>query len=188
MRKPHARTYVKEIPAHAVPVPEFPKHFITREGQIFSAYGRPKLRGFSLNESGYPICVMIHESGKTKACFVHILVARLFVAGWAEGLEVNHKDMVKTNCVADNLEWMTHAENIRLAHAALPEWRKATGKRVSRPLIATDKDTGERMRFESGKAAALHIGRADAAGNISKAVRHGRPAYGFYWSKAKRRP
>lgn len=42
---------------------------------------------------------------------VHILVARAFVAGRAPGLEVNHRDGVKANCAASNLEWVTKVGN-----------------------------------------------------------------------------
>lgn len=46
---------------------------------------------------------------------VHILVARAWVAGWVDGLEVNHKDGVKANCAAANLEWVTHKDNLEHA-------------------------------------------------------------------------
>lgn len=42
---------------------------------------------------------------------VHLLVAHAFVEGRRPGLEVNHKDGVKANCRADNLEWMTKSGN-----------------------------------------------------------------------------
>ena len=44
----------------------------------------------------------------------HRLVAMCFVEGrTAERNEVNHKDFNRKNNRADNLEWMTHAENIQ---------------------------------------------------------------------------
>ena len=42
---------------------------------------------------------------------VHRLVAAAFVPGYAEDLQVNHKDANKTNNCADNLEWVTAKGN-----------------------------------------------------------------------------
>jgi len=43
---------------------------------------------------------------------VHRAVALAFVPGYFEGAEVNHKDENVKNNRADNLEWVTHKENI----------------------------------------------------------------------------
>ena len=51
------------------------------------------------------------KSGSVKS---HRLVAMCFVEGrTAERNEVNHKDFNRKNNRADNLEWMTHTENIQ---------------------------------------------------------------------------
>ena len=57
-----------------------------------------------MNADGYP-------------CFgggvpIHLYVAHAWVDGWFEGAEVNHKDFDRMNYHADNLEWVTHKENI----------------------------------------------------------------------------
>ncbi len=46
---------------------------------------------------------------------VHVLVASAFHGRRPAGKEVNHKDLDKLNNRADNLEWMTHAANMRHA-------------------------------------------------------------------------
>jgi hypothetical protein len=63
----------------------------------------------------YP-CVHFHLGGKSKTFRVHVLVFQAFHGPIPIGKEVNHKDGVKTNCRWDNLEAVTHLENIQ--HAA----------------------------------------------------------------------
>lgn len=55
--------------------------------------------------------VKLSKYGKMKQIGVHRLVAMMFVDGYQKGLEVNHKDLDKTNNVYTNLEWVTRAEN-----------------------------------------------------------------------------
>ena len=43
---------------------------------------------------------------------VHLYVATGWVDGYFDGAEVNHKDYDRTNFCADNLEWVTHLDNI----------------------------------------------------------------------------
>lgn len=53
-------------------------------------------------------------SCKHRSIGVHRLVAMCFVDGRTDSKnEVNHKDFNRQNNRSDNLEWMTHAENIR---------------------------------------------------------------------------
>lgn len=43
--------------------------------------------------------------------YVHRLVAMVFVPGYGDDLEVNHKDLDKSNNTYTNLEWVTKSEN-----------------------------------------------------------------------------
>jgi hypothetical protein len=57
---------------------------------------------------------MLHKE-KERKChnnLVHRLVAKAFVPGYQEGLDVNHKDCNRLNNIASNLEWMTRLENL----------------------------------------------------------------------------
>lgn len=54
-------------------------------------------------------------NGKNVTHYVHVLVAEAFVPKVAGATSVNHKDGVKQNNHAENLEWMTQADNVRHA-------------------------------------------------------------------------
>lgn len=77
-------------------------------GKVHCHKGR--LLKFSDNSFGYQQ-VHIHKDGKPYTLVVHRIVALHFVDGYAEGLEVNHKDEDKHNNRADNLEWCDHLYN-----------------------------------------------------------------------------
>lgn len=77
---------------------------IAKDGSAINPIRRKQKATIHINSDGYP-------------CFgggvpVHMYVARAWVEGYFEGAEVNHKDFNRMNYNADNLEWVTHAENI----------------------------------------------------------------------------
>ena len=78
---------------------------IARDGSAINPYKRNQKATISYNQDGYP-------------CFggsvpVHLYVAYGWVDGYFEGAEVNHKDFNINNFNADNLEWITHSENVK---------------------------------------------------------------------------
>lgn len=74
-------------------------------------FKKGKLLTHTLNGDGYPI-VHLSKDGKSIRICVHILVAREFVANPNNLPEVNHIDFDRKNCRYDNLEWVTHHQNI----------------------------------------------------------------------------
>lgn len=66
------------------------------------------------NSAGYPY-TCLRNNGKPKGTFVHTLVLTAFDKPRPEGMTCNHKDGVKTNNHIDNLEWVTHKENMEHA-------------------------------------------------------------------------
>ena len=57
--------------------------------------------------------VMLSYKGEKQFKLIHRLVATAFVPGWRKGLQVNHKNGIKSDNRAENLEWVTASENHR---------------------------------------------------------------------------
>lgn len=72
-----------------------------QEGQILSA---------ASDGYGY-LFVILNKNRTKKTGKIAILVAEAFVSGKKEGLQVNHKNGVKTDNRSENLEWVTPREN-----------------------------------------------------------------------------
>ena len=66
---------------------------------------------FRINNFGY-MRVNLCYNAKRTTVFVHRLVAIHFIDNPDNKFEVNHKDRDRINCRKDNLEWMTHVENM----------------------------------------------------------------------------
>lgn len=86
--------------------PKFTLQFF-HKGKIISQH---------VHNNGY-MHVMLHTEKKRKSHtkLVHRLVAKAFIPGYQEGLDVNHKDCNRLNNNASNLEWMTRRENLMYA-------------------------------------------------------------------------
>lgn len=81
--------------------------------------GKLKRLKHVLLPNGYNVVTLCYK-GKTHRVYVHRLVAKLFIQipekytskGFTfDNLEVNHKDGIKTNNNATNLEWVTDSDN-----------------------------------------------------------------------------
>lgn len=84
-------------------------YYVSNFGNVKSELGKPiKCR---LDKKGYLIFTCGKKS-KRRTVYVHRLVAMLFVDGYKDGYDVNHKDYNRKNPRADNLEWITHKENV----------------------------------------------------------------------------
>ena len=85
---------------------------ISNLGRVYSNLSNKFLKPW-LDSRGYYQRISLYDNnGKRKHYSIHRLVATLFVEGYEEGLEVNHIDEDKKNNNSNNLEWVTHSENM----------------------------------------------------------------------------
>lgn len=146
------------------PVEGFETYLVSNKGRIMNGKTGKILHPY--NHNGY--CrVDLFKSGKKTHKKVHRLVGSAFVPN-PDNLEtINHIDEVKTNNRAENLEWLSAADNLRYSRC--------------KPVEMYDIYRGDLIcTFESITACSKLMGFNSRT--ISKACKRAdNYAYGFFW-------
>lgn len=74
---------------------------------------REKILDSWTNNVGYKIRVLVDKNGEKRCWSVHRLVAITFIDNPNNLSDVDHIDGDKNNNRVDNLQWLTHKENMR---------------------------------------------------------------------------
>ena len=115
--------YVTSLPSGVEPHPTLENIFVGRDGSVYSnrhRWGQYENKWRVLSPSPiskkYPY-LRVTLGGRfnipVKPYYIHRLVMETFSPTNDETLEVNHIDHDKTNNNLENLEWVTHGENMR---------------------------------------------------------------------------
>ena len=88
------------------------EYFVSRSGDVISRYKHKEkhLKVFT-TDKGY-MYVKLWINNKTRAAFIHRLVATAYIPNPDNKPDVNHKDGNKHNNSVENLEWVTKSENM----------------------------------------------------------------------------
>lgn len=121
---------------------------VSNYGRIIGARGELKQR---LNRDGY--CeVTVGADDNRNSIRVHRIVAKLFVEGETKDRnEVNHIDMNRANPRADNLEWVTHQENVKHSHKQGAYREIGRGTKNPKCKLTEDEVCKIREKFNQGK-------------------------------------
>ncbi len=103
--------------------------------------GKPFHRVMESNRAIQP-----NINGKRKTLYVHRMLAELFINNPDNKPCINHKDGVKSNNSLENLEWSTHKENMRHAHATGLATAPRTGKGEKCPAAKLDNEKVREIR------------------------------------------
>lgn len=91
------------------------REIVRNDGVVQTRHSRIKKQ--TINHDGY-CCVSLSKDGNSRKLFVHKLVYEAFIGRIPDGYEVNHRDFVRDNNCLDNLELLTHKDNVRYTIAA----------------------------------------------------------------------
>ena len=100
---------------------DFPNYEISTKGNVRTKEycdGRNHMRQSKIlnkqvNNVGYEYVILSNEIAKHKTLTVHRLMAKTFLDDYYDTLEVNHINGIKTDNRIENLEMVTHSENIK---------------------------------------------------------------------------
>ena len=138
-------------------------------------YGKEKILKPGKNTGGY-LQVSLFKDGKTSNLRVHRLVAEAFIPNPKGLATINHKDEVKTNNAATNLEWMSQKDNINYG-----THNKRVGEALSKQVQMLDKQTGELLATFPSLMEAVRVTGINQ-GNISSCCKGKyKSAGGFVW-------
>lgn len=93
-----------------LPIAGFPKYQISNIGRVKNV-STNKVRKHSFDKDGYPRLNLMIEGNIQKNVHVHKLVCKSFIGEKPDNHIVNHKNGIKDDNTADNLEWVSYREN-----------------------------------------------------------------------------
>ena len=172
-------------------IPGYPHYKATEDGRIWSEHTRKFLVPSPQFNTGYT-SVELFEDGTRKRISVHRLVAMAFLPNPNNYPVVNHKNEIRDDNRASNLEWCTQKYNVN--YGSCPEKRRrnrvytqeslqklqqAGTRAASKKTLCVE--TG--IVYESAKSASINTGIHHS--NIIRSMKHGIRAGGFHWQYAK---
>lgn len=117
-----------------------------------------KVLATRVRKDGY-LTVNLNVNGKGYQYAVHRLIASVFVENASSNPLVNHKNGIKTDNRAENLEWVTHQQNTdhAIAIGLIDIARGANNEQFKGLVLATNKKTLNTIKFQ-GKKSLIEFG------------------------------
>ena len=152
---------------------------------IYQASNLGRIRSFKCNKvrilkPGRTGCgyyrVNLSRNNVVKFSRVHRLVWSAFNGAIPEGLQINHKDEVKTNNSLLNLELVTPSQNLNYGTR-----NKRASEKMCKRIQMLDENNNTLKTFNSLKEAAQFFNKKFSSAISNCLNRHSKYAYGYKW-------
>lgn len=163
----------------------FDKYYVSNLGRVKSSSYRNTGKEYILkqrtNKDGYKTVCIMQGFKNPKTYLVHRLVALAFIDNPNNYSDVDHKDRCRDNNSVDNLQWVSHLDNVRLSNERGRDYSYMKGNIPSNSKKCMCVETGE--IFESYHHAARRfreLGYKTNWTSIWCCCRDNKP---YYWGK-----
>lgn len=148
------------------PIPGYEGCYEASSTGLIREAGTGAIMRTSPQSRGY-LRVRLRAGGKRREHLCHRLIAAAFIGDCPPGHQVNHKDLNKMNNAPDNLEYMTHLENIQ--HAVKAGAFSRVNANDHGKAVLTD---GEVNEIRSLAGTATHAQLAERYGVARSTITH----------------
>ena len=144
-------------------IPNFPNYMATEDGRIWSKKSN-KFLSLKSESKGYQKCNLYDKDGKIKNVRVHRMIWMAFNGEIPKGMEINHKNEVRNDNRLENLELLSHKQNLlygtgiekrRLKQIELV--KRGGDCNFAKPITLIDTITNEMMKFGSRVEASKYL-------------------------------
>jgi hypothetical protein len=91
-------------------------YLVSEDGKVYNSLSGKELKSYPNKNTGY-MTIVLSNGIKPKACYVHRLVALVYISNPLNFPEVNHKNHIRSDNSVSNLEWVTKKQNIQHAYS-----------------------------------------------------------------------
>lgn len=131
-----------------------------------------------LTSNGYPHLNAVSDNGESKRVMCHVTVALAFIPNPENKLTVNHKNGIKSDIRAVNLEWNTYPENrLHAIHVLGHKLSEQTYRK--KPVIAYKQDSMVVCEFDGIRKAQRELNLQYRS--IQNAIQNKRQHKGWYF-------
>lgn len=168
-------------------IKDFPNYGVDTDGNVYSLerriyrrYAPTTILKPRPNNKGYLVVHLYNEYGMCDK-LVHRIVAETFIPNIENKPEVNHIDGNKNNNSVDNLEWVTHTENVQNAIKRGTAYQNLSGNINPRckKICQYNLDGNLIKIWPSTRAPEYELGFGHQ--NIIRAIKNNSIIYGFKW-------